>query len=265
MDLNNKAKDLRKDIVKMIHLAKSGHPGGSLSCLEILMSLYYKKAKIDPTNPHWEERDRIILSKGHAAPAIYAILADLGYFPKEDLWSLRKTGCHLQGHPDMKKTPGVDMSTGSLGQGVAVAVGMALSFKHQKKDNKVYAIVGDGELQEGQVWEAAMSAAHYKLDNLTILLDKNNLQIDGSTENVMSLGNVMDKFKAFGFSCHKVDGHNIEEIILALEVTSNNHPKFICCNTTKGYGISFMENNYGWHGKAPSADDYEKSVAELSV
>ncbi|MDR2481367.1 MAG: transketolase [Spirochaetaceae bacterium] len=260
-----KAKRLRADIVRMVCTAKSGHPGGSLSVVEILMALYYNAAKIDPKNPQWEERDRIVLSKGHAAPAMYAVLSDLGYFPREDLWGLRKISCHLQGHPDRKKTPGIDVSTGSLGQGVAVAGGMALAAKIKKQTHRVFAIVGDGEIQEGIVWEAAMSAAHYKLDNLTVLLDHNGLQIDGANDDVMSLGNVVDKYRAFGFECISVDGHDIAAIIQAINAPVSSKPKFIECKTHKGYGISFMQDNYAWHGKAPSQEEYEKALAELGV
>ena len=260
-----KATALRADIVKMLYLAKSGHPGGSLSCLEILMALYYNTAKIDPQNPTWNERDRIVLSKGHACPALYAVLADKGYFPREDLWTLRKIDSHLQGHPDMTKTPGVDINAGSLGQGVSIAVGLALAAKYKKETHKVYAIVGDGESQEGLVWEAAMSAAHYGLDNFTILYDHNGLQIDGSNDEVMSLGNIMDKFAAFGFTCLQVDGHDIEAIVNAINAPFDGKPKFICCETVKGKGISYMNNNAGWHGKAPGQADYEKAMQELGV
>ena len=264
-NLTEKAKQIRADILKMLYTAQSGHPGGSLSCVEMLMAIYYKTAKIDPKNPTWDERDRIVLSKGHACPALYAVLADLGYFPKEDLWTLRQLHSHLQGHPDMKKTPGVDVNTGSLGQGVSVAGGLALGAKYQKKDYKVYAIVGDGEIQEGIVWEAAMSAAHYKLDNLIVMLDHNGLQIDGANDDVMSLGDVMAKYEAFGFECFKVDGHDIDAIVEAINAPVSGKPKFICCETHKGHGVSFMEDQFGWHGKAPSKDDYEQAMKELGV
>ncbi|MDR2931976.1 MAG: transketolase [Oscillospiraceae bacterium] len=261
-----KAQQLRADIVKMLYLAKSGHPGGSLSSIEILMSLYYNVAKVDPKNPKMEDRDRIVMSKGHACPALYAVLADKGYFPKEDLWTLRQADSHLQGHPDMLKTPGVDVNTGSLGQGISIAGGMALAAKYKKADYKVYAIIGDGEMQEGLVWEAAMSSAHYKLDNFTVILDHNGLQIDGKNEDVMSIGDAMAKFAAFGFECIKVDdGHDIEKIVAALNKPVSGKPKFICCETVKGKGISYMENNHGWHGKAPSQEDYEKAMGELGV
>lgn len=264
-NLNEKAKHLRADILKMLYICQSGHPGGSLSCVEILMALYYNVAKIDPANPRMEDRDRIVLSKGHACPALYAVLADKGFFPREDLWTLRQINSHLQGHPDMRKTPGVDVNTGSLGQGISIAMGLALAAKHKKASYKVYTIIGDGEAQEGLVWEAAMAAAHYKLDNFTVMLDHNGLQIDGSNEDVMSLGDVMSKFKAFGFECFKVDGHDIKAITEALERPVSGKPKFICCETVKGKGVSYMENNFGWHGKAPSKEEYTAAVKELGV
>ena len=264
-NLNQKAKQLRADILRMLYTCQSGHPGGSLSCVEILLALYYKVARVDPKNPDWEDRDRIVLSKGHACPALYAVLADKGYFPREDLWTLRQLGSHLQGHPDMRKTRGVDCNTGSLGQGVAIAMGMAMAAKYKKKDYRVYAITGDGESQEGLVWEAAMAAAHYKLDNYTVLLDHNRLQIDGSNDQVMSLGDIVAKYKAFGFECFKVDGHDIDAIVKALQAPVSGKPKFICCETVKGKGVSFMEDNFGWHGKAPNKDEYTAAMKELGV
>ena len=206
-NLSEKAKHLRADIIKMLYTCQSGHPGGSLSCVEMLMALYYKVANVDASNPNMENRDRIVLSKGHACPALYAILADKGYFPREDLWTLRQIHSHLQGHPDMTKTPGIDINTGSLGQGISIAMGLALAAKYKKADYKIYTIIGDGESQEGLVWEAAMAAAHYKLDNFVVMLDHNGLQIDGSNDEVMSIGDISAKFKAFGFECFKVDGH----------------------------------------------------------
>jgi transketolase len=262
---NKKAKQLRGDILRMLFTCQSGHPGGSLSVVEILMALYYNTAKVDPKNPRWEDRDRIVLSKGHGAPAIYAILADLGFFPRKDLWRLRQVDCHLQGHPDMNKTPGIEACTGSLGQGVAIAGGMAMALKLKNKPQKVYTIVGDGEIQEGLVWEAAMSAAHYKLDNLTVILDHNGLQIDGSNDEVMNVGNVMDKYRAFGFECFSADGHDIADIVKTLNAPVSGKPKFIDCKTHKGYGVSFMSDNFNWHGKAPNADEYNKAIAELGV
>lgn len=258
-----KAQKLRAMVLTMLYKSQSGHPGGSLSCVEILMALYYNKANIKPSDPTWADRDRIVLSKGHAAPILYAILADLNYFPASDLDNFRQLNSHLQGHPDMTKTPGVDLNTGSLGHGVSVAGGMAAAAKLLKKDYKVYAVIGDGELQEGLCWEAAMSAAHYKLDNLTYLLDHNGLQIDGANDDVMSLGDIMAKYEAFGFTCYKVDGHDIEAIVKALDAPSNGKPKFICCETFKGKGVSFMENDFGWHGKAPNKEQYEHAITEL--
>ena len=262
---NEKAKQIRADILRMLFTCQSGHPGGSLSMVEILMALYYNVAQIDPKNPAWENRDRIVLSKGHAAPAAYAILADLGYFPRKDLWRLRQADSHLQGHPDKNKTPGIEACTGSLGQGVAIAGGIAMALKRKNSSSRVFAIVGDGEIQEGIVWESAMSAAHYRLDNLTVLMDHNGLQIDGKNDEVMSLGNVMDKYRSFGFECFSVDGHNITEIVKALNAPVSKKPKFIDCITHKGYGVSFMKDVFGWHGKAPNAKEYEKAIEELGV
>lgn len=262
---NKKAKQIRADILRMLFTCQSGHPGGSLSMVEILMALYYNEAKIDPKNPKWEERDRIVLSKGHGAPAAYAILADLGYFPRNDLWRIRQADSHLQGHPDKNKTPGIEACTGSLGQGVAIAGGMAMALKQKNNPSRVFAVTGDGESQEGLVWEAAMSAAHYKLDNLTVLMDHNGLQIDGSNDEVMSLGSVTDKYRSFGFECFSVDGHNIAEIVTALKAPSAGKPKFIDCKTHKGCGVSFMRDNFGWHGKAPNAEEYKKAIEELGV
>ncbi|MCI8914541.1 MAG: transketolase [Lawsonibacter sp.] len=265
MNYEEKALELRRDILRMLYGAQCGHPGGSLSCVELMMALYYRVANVDPHNPREENRDRIILSKGHACPTQYAILADMGFFPREDLWSLRQINSHLQGHPDMHKTPGIDASTGSLGQGVAVAGGIALAAKHQGKNYHVYAITGDGETQEGLVWEAAMSASHYKLDNLTVILDYNGLQIDGAVDSVMSLGDVADRYRSFGFACFDVDGHDMDAITTALEAPVTGQPKFICCRTIKGKGVSFMENRVGWHGKPIDARSYEAAMQELGV
>ena len=265
MDYKQKAKELRKDIIKMLHEAKSGHPGGSLSCIDILVALYYDVMKVDPKNPKWEERDRFVMSKGHACPALYAVLADLGFFKKDELWTLRKIDSHLQGHPDNKKTLGVDVNTGSLGQGASVACGMAMALKKKGSNVKVYALLGDGETQEGIVWEAAMAASHYKLDNLVFILDNNGLQIDGPNDEVMSIGDITKKFEAFGFETVKVDGHNIDELITALKTKINGKPLFVCAKTIKGKGVSFMENQYGWHGKALAEEDYNKAMKELEV
>lgn len=261
--LDGKSEELRRDIIEMLFRCQSGHPGGSLSCVEILVALYYGAMKVDPKNPAWEKRDRLVLSKGHGCPALYAVLADKGFFPREDLWSLRQIGSHLQGHPDSSKTPGVDANTGSLGQGASIAVGMAIAAKYRKADYTVYAILGDGELQEGMIWEAAMAASHYGLDNLVFLLDHNGLQIDGSNDEVMRLGDVVGKFAAFDFSCLEVDGHDIGSIAAALAEPPAGKPKFICCNTIKGKGVSFMENSVGWHGKPINAEEYAKAMREL--
>ncbi len=263
MNLTHKAQEIRRDIIKMLYTSQSGHPGGSLSCVEMLMALYYRVANVDPKNPKAEDRDRIVLSKGHACPALYAVLADKGYFPKEDLWSLRQMNSHLQGHPDMTKTPGVDANTGSLGQGISIAVGMAMAAKHKGANYKVYTLIGDGEVQEGLVWEAAMAAAHYKLDNLVVMLDYNGLQIDGSNDEVMGIGNISKKFEAFGFECFKVDGHDIDVMEVVLNAPVSGKPKFICCETHKGHGVSFMSDQAGWHGKAPNKEEYELAMKEL--
>lgn len=263
--LQAKAKQIRADIIEMLYTCQSGHPGGSLSCVEMLMALYYRVANVDSSNPTMEDRDRIVLSKGHGCPTLYAILADRGYFPREDLWTLRQINSHLQGHPDMTKTLGVDVSTGSLGQGMSVAMGLALAAKHKKADYNVYAIIGDGESQEGLVWEAAMAAAHYKLDNFTVMLDHNGLQIDGSNDQVMGIGDIVAKFEAFGFECFRTNGHDIDAITEALKAPVIGKPKFICCETVKGKGISFMENNFRWHGKALNKDEYTTALRELGI
>ncbi len=265
--LEKKATDLRKDIVTMICKAKSGHPGGSLSVIDILTALYYKEMNIDPTNPNMEGRDRFILSKGHAAPALYAVLADKGYISKDTLGTLRQFGSKLQGHPDMKKVPGVEISTGSLGQGLSVANGMALAGKLKKEDFRVFIAMGDGELQEGQVWEAAMTSAHYKLDNLTAFVDYNNLQIDGNVDEVMDVASVEDKFRAFGWNVLTIDGHNFEEIFGAIAKAKSHkgQPTMIVANTVKGKGVDFMENVGGWHGVAPSEDELAKALAQLEL
>ncbi len=265
--LQNKANKLRIDILTMICKAQSGHPGGSLSVIDILTALYYEEMNIDPTNPKMEGRDRFILSKGHAAPALYAVLADKGYISKDTLGTLRQFGSKLQGHPDMKKVPGVEISTGSLGQGLSVANGMALAGKLKKEDFRVFIAMGDGELQEGQVWEAAMTSAHYKLDNLTAFVDYNNLQIDGNVNEVMEVASVEDKFKAFGWNVLTIDGHNFEEIFdaIAKAKAHKGQPTMIVANTVKGKGVDFMENVGGWHGVAPSEEELEKAIAQLEL
>ena len=263
--LNKITCTIRKDIVSMIHKSKSGHPGGSLSAVEILTALYFDEMNIDATNPKMENRDRFVLSKGHAAPVLYATLAEKGFFNKEELNSLRKINSMLQGHPDMKNIPGVDMSTGSLGQGFSVACGMAMASKLDDAPWRVYAVLGDGEVQEGIIWEAAMSAAHYKLDNMVAFLDYNGLQIDGKVENVMNIGSIVDKFKAFGWNVIEIDGHNFEQIFDALDIArdTTGKPTIIVAKTVKGKGVSFMENEAGWHGTAPSDSDLEKALAEI--
>ena len=265
-DLEKMAKEIRKGILEEVYNAQSGHPGGSLSIADILTVLYFNQLKIDEKNPEWSERDRCILSKGHCSPALYSCLAQRGFFPVEDLKTFRNINSYLQGHPDMKKIPGVDMTTGSLGQGLSAAVGMAISGKMDKKDYKVYCILGDGEIEEGQIWEAAMSANKYKLDNLCVIVDNNNLQIDGTIEEVMSPYPIDEKFRSFGFEIIKIDGHNIQEIIDAFEVAKNIKDKPVCiiAKTVKGKGISFMENQVGWHGKAPNEEQYKLAVEELN-
>lgn len=266
MTLQEKARQLRLDTINELYEAQSGHPGGSLSCMDILVALYYNVMNIRPNEPRWEDRDRFVMSKGHCCPALYAVLADKGYFDKAELATLRKLGSHLQGHPDMRKTPGVDANTGSLGQGVAIAMGMALAAKHGGKDYRVFTLVGDGEAQEGLVWEASMAAAHYKLDNFTVILDHNGLQIDGRNDDVMSLGDVCAKFAAFGFDVVTVNGHDIDAITAALKATAvPGKPKFVCCETVKGKGVSFMENNASWHGATIKTADYEAAIKELEV
>ena len=263
--LKDIARNIRKDIVSMIHMSKSGHPGGSLSAVEILTALYFDEMNIDPTNPKMEDRDRFVLSKGHAAPVLYATLAHKGYFDREELKGLRKINRMLQGHPDMKGTPGVEMSTGSLGQGFSVACGMAMASKLDNAPWRVYTLLGDGEVQEGIVWEAAMSAAHYKLDNMVAFLDYNGLQIDGKTEDVMNIGPIVDKFKAFGWNVIEIDGHDFDQIFAALDMAKETvgKPTMIIAKTIKGKGVSFMENQAGWHGAAPSDSDLERALLDL--
>nr|WP_312214843.1 transketolase [Clostridioides sp.] len=263
--LNERACTIRKDIVTMVHDAKSGHPGGSLSAVEILTALYFDEMNIDSSKPKMEDRDRFVLSKGHAAPALYAVLAEKGYFDKEELNGLRKIGRMLQGHPDMKGTPGVEISTGSLGQGFSAACGMAMASKLDNAPWNVYALLGDGEIQEGIVWEAAMSAAHYKLDNMVVFLDNNGLQIDGNIEDVMDVGSIVNKFKAFGWNVIEIDGHDFDQIFAALDMARStvDKPTMIVAKTIKGKGVSFMEDQAGWHGKAPNDEELERALAEL--
>ena len=264
-ELEKITKKARKNIIEEIYRANSGHPGSSLSCVDILTVLYFNEMNINPEEPKMEDRDRLVLSKGHASPALYSILAQRGFFPEEELNEFRKLGSRLQGHPDVKKVPGVDMSAGSLGQGLSSACGMAISSKLKKQNNKVYCILGDGELQEGQVWEAAMTASHYKLDNLCVIVDNNNLQIDGKVEDVMNPYPIDKKFESFGFAVLKADGHNIENLLEVFENANKikEQPVVIIANTVKGKGISFMENKAEWHGKAPSEEEYNMAISEL--
>lgn len=264
-ELAQHAKAIRRMVVEMLAAAKSGHPGGSLSAADIVSSLYFAEMRIDAQNPNWPDRDRFVLSKGHAAPVLYAALAEKGIIPKEELNSLRKLGSRLQGHPDMKKTPGVDMSTGSLAQGLSAAVGMALAGKLDKKDYRVYALIGDGECEEGMVWEAAMAAAHYRLDNLAVFLDHNGLQIDGPIAEVMSPEPFDEKWRAFGWHVLSIDGHDFTAILAALAEAkeTKGKPTLILANTVKGKGVSFMENQVGWHGSAPSMEQAAQALAEL--
>ena len=264
--LKEKAKEIRKSIVSMITEAKSGHPGGSLSATDILTALYFSEMNVDPTNPKMEGRDRFVLSKGHAAPAIYATLAEKGYFSKDELMTLRKFGSRLQGHPDMKKLPGIEISTGSLGQGLSVANGMALNAKIFDENYRTYVVLGDGEIQEGQIWEAAMTAAHYKLDNLCAFLDSNNLQIDGNVSEIMGVEPLDKKWEAFGWNVIKIDGHDFEEILSALDKAREykGKPTMIIAKTIKGKGVSFMENVCGFHGVAPTLEELERALAELA-
>ena len=258
-----KARTVRTDVLDMLYECRSGHPGGSLSCVEMLLALYDNVMKTDPANPGWEDRDRFVFSKGHACPTLYSILAHKGFFPVEELKNLRKLGSFLQGHPDMRKCPGVDASVGSLGQGMSMAVGFALGGKRREHCFNVYCVTGDGESQEGIMWEAAMAAAHYKLDNLTVLLDNNGLQIDGANSDVMDIGDICKKYEAFGWEVRCVDGHDIDAITEAVKAPHEGKPLFVCCKTHKGKGVSFMEDNFGWHGKVMSEEDYIAARREV--
>ena len=264
-ELEKMAKQVRKGIIEAVYSNQSGHPGGSLSVADILTVLYFKEMNIDEKNPNWKDRDRLVLSKGHCSPALYSCLANRGFFPVEDLKTFRNINSYLQGHPDKNKVPGVDMTTGSLGQGLSSANGMAIAGKMDGKDYRVYCILGDGEIEEGQIWEAAMAANKYKLDNLCVIVDNNNLQIDGTIEEVMSSYPIDEKFRSFGFEIIKIDGHDITEIIKAFDVAKNvkGKPTCIIAKTIKGKGISFMENQVGWHGKAPNEEQYIQALQEL--
>ena len=258
---------VRQGIIESTYCAKCGHPGGSLSAADMFTYLYNKELNVNPADPKWDDRDRFVLSKGHTAPGLYAALAHKGFFPVEDLKQLRKLGHYLQGHPNMNTVPGVDMSTGSLGQGISAACGMALSGKLRKKDYRVYTLLGDGEIQEGQVWEACMFASHYKLDNLVVIVDNNGLQIDGEVAKVMSPYPITDKLASFGFHVMAIDGHDFDQIEAALNEakTVKGQPCAIVMKTVKGKDVSFMENNAGWHGVAPNGEQYEQAMAELNA
>lgn len=266
LELQKTANDVRKGIVTAVHSAKAGHPGGSLSAADIFTYLYFEEMNIDPKNPKMADRDRFVLSKGHTAPGLYSALANRGYFPVEDLKTLRHLGSYLQGHPCMQETPGVDMSSGSLGQGISAAVGMALAAKMDGKEYRTYTLLGDGEIQEGQVWEAAMFAGHRKLDNLVVIVDNNGLQIDGKIEDVCSPYPIDKKFEAFNFHVINIDGNDFDQIDAAFKEAkaTKGMPTAIICKTVKGKGVSFMENNAGWHGKAPNDEEYAIAMADLA-
>ena len=266
-ELKKTAADIRLGILEGIHAASSGHPGGSLSIAEIMSYLYFSEMRVDPSNPDWPDRDRLVLSKGHTAPALYAALAEKGFIPKEDLKTLRQADSYLEGHPDMKHTPGCDMTTGSLGLGVSAACGMALAGKIAGKDYRVYAVVGDGETEEGQVWESSMFAAHYKLDNLCYILDLNGLQIDGKITDVMDPTPHDKKFEAFGFNVINADAHDFESLEKAFAAARacKGRPSVIIAHSVKGKGVSFMENQVGWHGSAPNDEQYAQAVAEIKA
>ena len=265
--LKELATKVRLGAVTAVHSASSGHPGGSLSIADVLTYLYFEEMNIDPKNPKWEDRDRFVLSKGHTSPALYATLAHRGFFPVEDLTTFRQIDSYLQGHPDMKGTPGVDMTTGSLGLGISAACGMALSAKIRNKDYRVYTIIGDGESQEGQVWEASMFAAHYKLDNLVVYVDWNGLQIDGEIEKVMNPTPYKEKFEAFGFNVISIDAHDFEQIEAAFTAAKEckGKPTVIIAKSIKGKGVSYMEDQASWHGSAPNAEQYAQAVAEINA
>ena len=267
-ELHNKCVDLKKHVIDMIWKAQSGHPGGSLSVAELMTACYFKYMNVDPKDPRWADRDRMVLSKGHVCPIQYACLATVGFFPESDLDTLRKEGSPLQGHPSMNKCPGIDISTGSLGQGLACAAGMALAGKLDKKDYKVYCVVGDGEAQEGEIWEAANTAHKYQLDNLITFVDVNNLQLDGTCDEVMPNGDLGEKFKAFGWEVYYLDGHSMEEIVETLDTcmaAKNGMPKALIGKTVKGKGVSYMEDQVGWHGMAPNDEQYAQAMAELKA
>lgn len=267
-ELKKQCLELKKKVIHMIYVAQSGHPGGSLSAADFVTAAYFREMNIDPKNPGWADRDRFVLSKGHVCPIQYAALATLGYFPESELETLRKENSILQGHPSMNKCPGIDISTGSLGQGLACAVGMGIMAKRDKKDYRVFVVVGDGECQEGEIWEAAQTANKYQLDNLIVFVDNNNLQLDGITDEVMPNIDLGKKFEAFGFETYEIDGNDMQQIVDTFDrirMTKNGKPKCIFGHTVKGNGISYMENECGWHGVAPNKEQYEQAMKELDV
>lgn len=266
--LRGKAKEIRKTALTMIYHAQSGHPGGSFSAADIVSALYFKFMNVKPEEPGWQERDRFVLSKGHVCPALYSALLLKGFIDKEEVYHLRKQGSILQGHPDMKRCPGIDISTGSLGQGISCAAGMALAAKRDGKAYMTYTLLGDGECNEGQVWEAAQTANKYRLDNLIVIIDNNRLQNDGSAKEIMPTMDLKKKFEAFGFETVRIDGHSMEEIVSSISMmkaAKNGKPKCIVCDTVKGKGVSFMENAAAWHGMAPNDEQYKQAMAELEV
>ena len=265
-ELREKAKELRKMLLTMIYKAQSGHPGGSLSATDIVASLYFHTLRVDPKNPKWEDRDRFVLSKGHVCPVLYSALIMRGFISEDTIGTLRKQGSILQGHPDMKRCPGIEISTGSLGQGISCAVGMAIAGKMDEKEYRVYTLLGDGECDEGQVWEAAQAANKYQLDNLTVIIDNNGLQNDGFAKDIMPTLDLRAKFEAFGFQAVRIDGHNVDEITAALDfmkTQKNGKPKCIVCNTVKGKGVSFIENVAIWHGLAPNDEQYAQAMEDV--
>lgn len=266
LQLKEQAKEVRKELLTMIHTAQSGHPGGSLSATDIVTALYFYEMNLDPNNPKWDERDRFVLSKGHVCPVMYTCLALRGYFEHTVLGTLRKQGSILQGHPDMKRCPGVDISTGSLGQGLSTAVGMALRAKRDGLDYRVFVVVGDGESDEGQIWEAVQTAAKYQLDNLVVFVDHNGLQNDGTCEQIMPTGNLAKKFEAFGCDTYTIDGHDMQQIVETLDLIrykNEGRPKCVVCKTIKGKGVSFMENAVAWHGQAPNDEQFAQALREV--
>lgn len=267
-ELKKMSQTVRSDIVTMVHKAGSGHPGGSLSAADLMVGLYFGGGmKVDPTNPEWDGRDRFILSKGHVAPVVYSVLARKGFYPVEELWTLRKLGSILQGHPHKQSTPGLDCSSGSLGQGLSIANGLAIGFQRQHKDNRVYCLLGDGELQEGQIWEAIMTAGQHKLDNVCAIVDYNHIQLDGCVDDIKDLGDLCTKWHAFGWNVIELDGHDMEQVVKAFEMAKafKGKPTVLIANTVKGKGVSYMENDCNWHGTAPNAEQLEQALTDIQT